>query len=147
MERDYDAMREALIEAPCFVIEPLLRQVPADGGGQYFAVERFYRARPQIDALYRRFAHLVLKLNCYYDFAVEGASGWEENPPPEALFARVEGCAGGGVLRVLLPGEGALLALDWDDLYMALHAPAQALLETVRPLAASEGLFVRLAAG
>ena len=139
----YDAAVERLLEAPYSVVDFLPRQVPANGGGQFFAVEEFFLQPEQLTELYRRFAQVLLKLNCYYDFAVGGEDeDWTENPPPQTLIDRVLGCAAGGYLLVLLPQEDALITLSGGDLCMTVYHPAQTLLDTAAQLARAEGLFM-----
>lgn len=138
----YDAAVERLLKLPYSVIDVLPRQVPADSGGQFFAVEAFFLQPEQLTELYRRFAQVLLKLNCYYDFAVGGEEeDWTENPPPLVLFDRVLGCAAGGYLLVLLPQEDALITLSGGDLCMTVYHSAPALLDTAKKLAQAEGLF------
>ncbi|MBQ5442271.1 MAG: hypothetical protein IIT47_01730 [Oscillospiraceae bacterium] len=139
----YDAAVERLLEAPYSVVDFLPRQVPANGGGQFFAVEAFFLQPEQLQELYRRFAQVLLKLNCYYDLAVGGEEeNWIENPAPQALVDRVLHCAGSGYLTFLLPSEDAMITLSGGDLCMTVYHPSPSLLETVTPLAQAEGLFV-----
>ena len=138
----YDTIVEKLLEAPYYVIDFLPRQVPADCGGQYFAVEAFFLRQPRKKELYRKFAHLVLCLNCYYDMAVTDGKGWAENPLPEELYKRIEECADSDFLNILIKDEDSLVTFNGGDLYMTLYHPSEGLMETVRQLAAAEGLFV-----
>ena len=84
---ELDGQREALYEKPCFVIDFLPRQVPAESGERYFAAERYFRERPRLDGLYARFARLVLCLNCYYPAAANRLpeEDWIPDPAPETL--------------------------------------------------------------
>lgn len=141
-------LRQRLFDAPCFVIDFLPRQVPRESGGRCFAVERFLAARPQIDELYGRFARLLLKLNCYCGLAVNHPScdEWISDPAPQELDSLIKGCVpedGAESLCVMFPEQETMLTLDGGDLYLALYAGTEKLLETARQLAASEGLFLR----
>lgn len=144
---EMDERREALYDAPCCVIDFLPRQVPAEGGGRYFDVERYFTARPRLDGLYERFARIVLCLLCYCDIAANRLpeDEWIPEPSPEALAELVTGCAdeNGRYLTLLFPAEDVLLTLDGGDLYMTLYNPAAEFLGTVTALASAEGLFVR----
>ena len=149
---ELDEKREALVDAPCYVIDFLPRQVPADGGERYFPLERYFAEHPQIDGLYARFARLILCLCCYYAAAAERFpdGGWIEDPSPDILAELVEGCAADGenrYLTVLFPEVDVLFTLDGGDLYMSLYNPADRFLADVSALAAAQGLFVREAAG
>ena len=135
-----DRQVERLLGAPCQVIDPLPRRVPAEGEGRYFHVESHWLSGQGILSLLGRFASLLLKLNCYYDLTVcpPGEEDWVLNPPPEALEAWVRG----GELRVLLTSQDALITLSRDDTHMTVYHPSGALLDLLRPLALSEGLFI-----
>lgn len=129
---------EELLEKPYWVIDFLPRQVPAKSGGQFFAVEAYYLRSP----LRRRFAEILLKLNCYYDLRVcePETELWRLNPPPEELFSEV--AENRKDLCVLLPAEDALITVNRDDLYMTVYGPSEALLGLLRPLIAAAGLFL-----
>ena len=140
-------MIEELFEKPCWVIDFLPRRVPAEGGGQFFRVERLWLREPRLSALRRRFADILLKLNCYEEMDV-GAPEEERftrNPEPEALAD----WAGQNRrdLCVLLPGRNALITLNRDDTHMTVYNPPPDLLSLIGQLAAAEGLFVWQAEG
>ena len=142
----HEKRTEELLEKPCWVIDFLPRQVPAGKGGQYFSVEAYYRRPENLPVLYRKFADLILKLNCYCDLVINEGISWEENPDPEKLYRRIIDAESIRFMDILIPSEDSLITLSWDDLYMSVYHPSAELLETVRDLAASEGLFVRPAA-
>lgn len=131
-------MMEELLSKPYWVIDFLPRQVPAKGGGQFFAVEKYYLRSP----LRRGFAEILLKLNCYYDIEVcePETEKWQKNPPPEALFSWI--ADNEKDLCVLFPAENALITANRDDLYMTVYAPSEELLQLLRSLAAASGLFL-----
>jgi len=128
---------ERLLDAPCWVIDVLPSQVPADSGGQFFAAEHLLtKGAP------RKFARVLVKLGCYCEFVVARGEGHKpvRNPSPKKLRKWVAGDAYG--LSVWLPGEDALMVVPTQSTCMALHGPSARLLELVRAIAASEGLFV-----
>ena len=131
-------MMEELLNKPYWVIDFLPRQVPAKGGGQFFAVEEYYLRSP----MRRGFAEILLKLNCYYDIEVcePETEKWQKNPPPEALFSWI--ADNEKDLCVLLPAENALITANRDDLYMTVYGPSEELLQLLRSLAAASGLFL-----
>ena len=63
-------MLDAWFDLPYWVVDILPEQVPGGSRGQYFAVEQFYLQPTRMADLHRRFADMLLKLNCYDDFAV-----------------------------------------------------------------------------
>lgn len=135
---------EEYLETSYWVIDPLPRQVPAQSRGQYFRIEEHYRSRPLIDALYRRFTDILLKLNCYEDlsFSTDG-DHWETNPLPTQIEAMVrQSLSDLRMLYVMLPAEEALITLSADDIYMTIYNPSDETLKLLAPLVTSEGLFI-----
>ena len=61
---------EELLDSPYCVIDFLPYQVPARSAGQFFAVEELYLSKSHYPELLHRFADILLKLNCFYDFKV-----------------------------------------------------------------------------
>ena len=59
---------EELLTAPCQVIDILPQRVKKDGKGQYFAIEEYFLQPKELRRFYLKFADILLKLNCYYDF-------------------------------------------------------------------------------
>jgi hypothetical protein len=147
MEKPDYSVIEELFERDCWVIDILPKQVPAGGGGQYFAVERHMLEHPEVDGLFRKFTDILLKLNCYYDFAAvsDGDEEPTENPSPEAIDAMMTRLAstGRGFVNILIPSEKALIAVNGGDLYMTVCNPTAELLEMIKQLSFSGGLFVR----
>ena len=141
----FDRQTELLFETPASVVDIFPFQVPAARMQQYAAAERWLCEKPHIQELYRRFADLLLKLSCYYDLRVylPAADDWQPMPEPESLIDQITSCAERGSLVFLFPDENALLSLNGGDLYLSYYDPDRHLIETVRALAASEGLFVR----
>ena len=135
-------MIETLLTKPYWVIDFLPEQVPDGSPGQFFAVERFYLSEPQQTDLRRRFADILLKLNCYYDLEICAADSNqpERNPAPERLFAWVT--RNQEDLCVLLRDEKTLITLNRDDTGMTVYNPPEKLLRRLEKLAAAEGLFI-----
>ena len=95
----------------------LPKQVAPEFGGQYFCLEKYY---VQEGGLHRKFRELLLKLSCYFDVKVSENDGGD-----------VEAAVG-----------EARITLDRDDAYMTLYDPDADLLEMVKVLAGTDGLFV-----
>ena len=135
---------EDYLESSYWVIDLLPRQVPAQCRGQFFRIEEHYRKPPKIDALYRRFTDILLKLNCYEDmaFSTDGEQ-WETNPLPTQIEAMVrQSLSDLSMLYVMLPAVETLITLSADDIYMTIYNPSAEILELLAPLVASEGLFL-----
>ena len=125
---------EELLDKPYWIIDILPKQVPKESPGQFFAVESYLLGKKRLSAIKERHIGLVLKLNCYKDISM----GKEEemNPAPAKLASAMR--SGHLLVRV---GD-ALILSEKDDTHMTLFNPDEELLELVRTLASSEGLYV-----
>jgi hypothetical protein len=141
---------EDYLEKPYWVIDFLPRQVPADSRGQYFRVEEFFLEHPRIDALYRKFANIVLKLNCYEDLSfsqdgenVSAGVEWVTNPAPKLIEQMVAKCLSAKrMLYVVVESSEEMITLGSDDMYMTVYNASERTLGLLGSLAAAEGLFV-----
>ena len=135
-------MIETLLHKPYWVIDILPEQVPEGSSGQYFAVEDYYLQPVRLEEIHRRFAEILLKLNCYYDFqvSVSGEEASETNPAPEIMAERIGRQKED--LCILLTGENALITLNHDDTYMTVYHPSKTMLKRLDRLAGAEGLFL-----
>lgn len=145
--RDYDRQVEALLEAPCYIVDFLPQTVPAGAAGQYFAVERYWLESRRHGALAERFAGIILKLMCYYRMVID-ENGWTERPDPARIDRIIAEIAKerAGTLNCLFPDENALIVLDGDSLNLSVYNPSAEMWTLLAALAQSEGLFWRPAA-
>ena len=145
--KEYDRQAEALLEAPCHIVDFLPQTVSEDAPGQYFAVERYWLESGRHGALVERFAGIILKLMCYYHMAVD-EGGWMERPDPALIDCIIAKIAKKrtGTLNCLFPDENALLVLDGNSLNLAVYNPNGRMRALLAALAQSEGLFWRPAA-
>ncbi len=141
MTNEEEERIERLLGEPYWLIDFLPCRVPADGPGQFFAVEQYYRAGPQYKIFRRKIADVLIKLGCYADFRVFFGGEALEDPAPETLAARIEDCR--EPLMILVRPGDCLITLDRDDLYATVYAPTEALRSLLAPLSAAEGLFFR----
>ena len=108
--------------------------------GQYFKIERYWLQQPQFGSMCRKFASLLMKLNCYYEVSVADASGAASvGLQPESIAKML---TGGDTVYMVMDSENAMFGFNGDDHYMTLYNPSKELLEFVSLLASSEGLFV-----
>ena len=135
---------EEFLDKPYWVIDILPKQVPADGKGQYFRIEKFFLEHPQIDNIYRKFTNILLKLNCYEDIGVSyDGEEWITNPAPHELEAALLKCmADKQMLYINLKSADVLITVSGDDTYMTVYNPREEMTELIRSLADSEGLLV-----
>lgn len=133
---------EELLECPYWVVDFLPRQVPADCGGRFFAVEPYFLNGTRGSELRRKFADLLLKLNCYYAFQYFPGAGDEpaEDPDPDRLRDWLSG--EGAALNVLIGSEHTLITYSSGSTNLTVYDPSPAVLELIRQLAGAEGLFV-----
>ena len=142
--RRFGNMMGELLEGPYWIVDILPEQVPADAKGQYFAVERYFLQPERIVPLRRKYAEILLRLNCYVDMAVsfDACASWETNPDPETFAERMTGLSGNEFLRAVFAEQNAMIDYDHNDTYLTVYDPGAALLDKVRALAAGAGLFV-----
>ena len=128
------------LEKPYWVIDILPKQVPANVQGQYFEIEKYFLKEPQFGMICKKFSSILIKLNCYYDISVcNTLNKWSDNPLPETIE---DSLTSGKTVYVVLKSEDAMIGFNGDDHYMTLYNPSENLLELVKLLAHSEGLFV-----
>lgn len=144
METINNQIVDQLLEDSYWVIDILPAQVPADSPGQYFKVEQLYLSTPHINYIHKKFANVLLKLNCYYDFDVLTHKGdWIHHPYPEDLYNHVTKCPENfHNLIILLYDRQAMFTINGDDTYMTVYHPDEVLLKLLKELSASEGLFL-----
>ena len=123
---------ENLLESPYVIIDILPEQVPTDSGGQYFAVEEYFLQDSQRSVIKQKHANVILKLNCYEDIFIEG----EMNPTPKSIVKAIKARH----IDVIL--DDTLITSEPDDTYMTVYNASEELLELLKRIAASEGLFV-----
>ncbi len=123
---------DAFLEAPYWIIDILPKQVPADSGGQYFAVEEYFLQESQRSIIKQKHANMILKLNCYKDIFIEG----EMNPKPKNIVKAIKARH----IDVIL--DDTLITSEPDDTYMTVYNASGDLLELLRKISFSEGLFV-----
>ena len=135
---------EEFLDKPYWVIDILPKQVPADGKGQYFEIEKYFREHPQIEIIYKKFTNILLKLNCYEDIDVSGdGDEWITNPAPHELEAALLKClADKQMFYIILKSADVLITVNGDDTYMTVYDPTEEVLELIGFLAGSEGLFM-----
>ena len=119
---------EKLLEKPYWIVDILPKQVAKHSNGQYFAIEQYYLSEPQSSELRKKYAHLVLKLNCYYDIL--------------ALDDFAQGEDAKNSVRIIIKNEDILIVSNKDDTYMTIYNPAECVLTMIQVLAAAEGLYV-----
>ncbi len=145
MTETYDSLAERLLGDPCWIADILPERVPAEAGGRYFEVEKYYRRKDRIRELHREQAEILLRLNCYDAMAAEfGFSGnWEQDPDPEKFVCNAAELPPEGYLRVMFPERMTKIEIDPEDTWMTVYCRDPEMLERVRAITEAEGLFLR----
>ncbi|MCR5846019.1 MAG: hypothetical protein K6G78_05550 [bacterium] len=125
---------EELFQTPYWIIDILPKQVPAEGAGQYFAVEKHFLKAESMAAIKQRHINVVLKLNCYFDISLDEGSC--VNPSPDCIEDKMFN----GRLCIMI--DEAMIVSEPNDTYMTIFNPSESLLEMVMAIAPAEGLFV-----
>ena len=135
---------EEYLNKPYWVVDILPKQVPTDGRGQYFKIEKYYLEHPQIDNIYRKITNILLKLNCYEDIDVShDGDEWMTNPAPHELEAALLKCmADKQMFYIILKSGDVMITVSGDDTYMTVYNPTEEVLKLIGSLVGSEGLFV-----
>ena len=142
MERDLTL--EEYLNKPYWVIDILPKQVPADGKGQYFRIDKYFLEHPQIDNIYRKFTTILLKLNCYEDIDMShDGDEWMTNPAPHELETALLKCMDDKqMFYIILKSADVLISVSSDDTYMTVYNPTEETVELIGSLAGSEGLLM-----
>ena len=125
---------DELLQTPYWIVDILPKQVPMESFGQYFAVKDYFLTKGQLLKIKQKHINLILKLNCYEDIRVD-----EESLPklkPDQIAAEMRS----RYLCILV--RESLIVSEPDDTYLTVYNPDVNLLELIKTLAASEGLFV-----
>ena len=144
MFEKYDRKIEQLIDGPYWVADILPKRVPAGKPDRYFDVERYFLQTDRIREIYRRYAEVLIRLNCYYSMAVSFDNGeaWEEAPDPSAFVQKVLEAPDTAQLRVLFPEQNAMIDLDFGYTDLAVYDPDSKILDLLRSLLLAEGFFL-----
>ena len=125
---------EELLQTPYWIIDILPAQVPKDSPGQYFRNIAYFLQEKQLAEIKRKHIHLILKLNCYRDIAIDEEE--TANPSPERVAEEMR-----SRFLYIMTGESMILS-EPDDTHMTVFNPDPELLELIRAIAAGEALFV-----
>ena len=122
---------EELLNKPYWIVDILPKQVPKDSPGQYFTIEDYF-LKGQLAEIKQKHINVILKLNCYLDLSLDG----ELNPRPDRIAAVMM-----EKYVYIMVGDSMILS-EPDDTHLTIFNPDESLLELVRPIALSEGMFV-----
>ena len=121
---------EKLLEKPYWIIDILPKQVPKDSPGQYFAIEDFF-LKEQLSEIKKKHINVILKLNCYRDITIDD----EKNPAPEQIRDTIR------ERYVYIMIGDAMILSEPDDTHLTVFNPDEELLDLIKDISPSEGLF------
>ena len=125
---------EELLESEYWVIDILPKQVPADAQGQYFRIEDYWLYEAKIAEIKKKHVGIILKLNCYLPVFLDDEAA--VNPPPEKIEKEMYS------RHLLIRVNDSLIMSEPDDTCLTVFAPDDTLLDLLRELSASEGMFL-----
>ena len=113
---------------------------------EHWNVEKYFLQKDRIREIYRRYAEILIRLNCYYSMAVSFDCGesWEEDPEPAVFVQKVLEAPQTAQLRVLFPAQNAMIDLDVGYTDLAVYDPDSNILDLLRPMLLAEGFFLWL---
>ena len=127
---------DELLQSDYWIIDILPTQVPKDCPGQYFAVEKYFLQPERLAEIKQKHINVILKLNCYRDVFIVEKESEVANPSPEHIAEEMR-----KRYLYIMTGNSMILS-EPDDTHMTVFNPDSQLLEMIKEIAQSEGLFV-----
>lgn len=125
---------EELLQCSYWIIDILPSQVPENSPGQYFAVEKYFLKDNQLSKIKQKHIDLILKLNCYRDISIDEET--EINPSVDYIAEQIKN------RYLYIMTKDSMILSEPDETYLTVFNPDAELLELLKVLANSEGLFV-----
>ena len=125
---------EELLQCSYWIIDILPSQVPENSPGQYFAVEKYFLKDKQLSKIKQKHIDLILKLNCYRDISIDEET--EVNPSVDYIAEQIK------ERYLYIMTKDSMILSEPDETYLTVFNPDAELLELLKVLANSEGLFV-----
>jgi len=125
---------DELLQTPYFIIDILPKQVPKESPGQFFAVEEYFLEKKRLSAIKQRHINVILKLNCYRPVSLDEEAA--VNPPPELIAEKMK------KRYICIKIDDSMIVSEPDDTHMTVFNPDDELLELIKAIAITEGLFV-----
>ncbi len=125
---------EELFQTPYHIIDILPAQVPMDGPGQFFNVEKWFMETDQLKAVKEKHIRLILKLNCYRDISLDEYG--KINPLPEQIADAVM------KRHVCILADNTMMVSESDETCLTVFNADEQLLSLLRTLATGEGLYM-----
>ncbi|MBR2824815.1 MAG: hypothetical protein IKE51_00900 [Solobacterium sp.] len=125
---------DELLQMPYWIIDILPKQVKENSPGQYFKVEKYFLSSKHFHKIKQKHINFILKLNCYKDISINESE--IINPLPEVIEKEMKNH------YLYLMMDNAMILSEPDDTHLTLFNPSEELLELVKEISLSEGLYV-----
>ena len=137
---------DRLLETQCFIIDFLPKQVPEESGEQFFRIENYLLNNYERFGIKDKIIRIILKAMCYYPVSVFGKK-WIKQPTPEQVVEIIDSIMDNhsGDMNMIFTSKEVLLQFGWDCLNISIYNPDEEMCELFEKIAASEGMFWRLA--
>ena len=133
-------MIDRYLEQDYWIIDTFPMQVPTTHANQYFKAEKYFLNHQHFDDLYKKFAHILIKLSCYEELKlILLTDECIVHPDPVTIERLV---VDQRRFFVVMESVDSMIGVSGEDTYLTLYHPNDELLELVRCLATAEGLFV-----
>lgn len=134
-----------LINGPCLIADILPYCVEKDSDGQFFSVERYFCRPERMADIRLKQAHILLKLNCFYDMEVsfDNCERWEKNPDPAEFVKRLCEVSGNTFMRALFYKQTAMIDIEPGDSSMMVYCHDPEMTSMIEKLTQAEGFFLR----
>ena len=135
---------EKIMESPYCIIDILPKRVPDDRSAAYSKVERYYLSEPQINALRRKQAEIIIKLSCYYDIqlSIDNGQNFSKSAIPDDIEKQFIACVVTKSLYIWIESPECLITIDGCDTYMTFYSSDNEMAELLVQLVGSVGLFL-----
>ncbi|MBQ3658141.1 MAG: hypothetical protein II956_15075 [Bacteroidales bacterium] len=134
---------QSIFDTPYYVIDIFPLQIPEQRSGAYFAAEKFFLQEPHLLLLRQKFARVIIKLCCYFDFVLERDNELHETPSPEFLYDTITTCKPNDYLTFFFPQQNCAIIYSSDDLYMTLYNADEDFAKLTAQICSAEGVFLR----
>ena len=145
MNRKTDAdIIEDLLNKEYRIIDILPGRVDEKSAVRYFAAEKYFLKEENLKQIRKSFAHLLIKLNCYFDMRVsfDNSDIFQTDIDPELLATRIISLPLNGFFRALADKDHIMIDLDGSDTWMTVYGADEDMARLIKTLARSEGLFL-----
>lgn len=139
-----DIMVERLLEEDYRIIDMFPGQIPADKRDEYDALTKRYLEKSEFVRLHRQYAEILKELSgpFYTAMLCLPEDEWTVSPDGNAVRDAVIRHTEGGCVYLLLIGEGTLITLQSEDLYITVYHPSDRILSHLEQSIPEKGFYI-----